>query len=121
MLIEARSTVGPITFGAIGITGWVETVVRDGELEPGEHTRAHVEIALERFASGNRLYDAELLRRIDAAPPPAGRRSTSTGHTDRVRRPIRTRRLHHLPWRHAAVAGDGRRRDAHRAHARGTR
>ena len=66
VLIEARSTVGPITFGAIGIIGWIETTVRDGELEPGEHTRAHLEIALERLASGNRLYDAELLRRIDA-------------------------------------------------------
>jgi PadR family transcriptional regulator PadR len=66
VLIEARSTVGPITFGAIGITGWVETVVRDGVIHASEHTRAHVEIAVARLASGNRLYDAELLRRIDA-------------------------------------------------------
>jgi polyisoprenoid-binding protein YceI len=40
--------------------------VHNGVLVPGEHTRAHVEIAVERLASGNRLYDAELLRRIDA-------------------------------------------------------
>jgi PadR family transcriptional regulator PadR len=66
VLIEARSTVGPITFGAVGIVGWIETTVGDGALRPGEHTRAHVEIAVERLASGNRLYDAELLRRIDA-------------------------------------------------------
>ncbi len=66
VLIEARSTVGPITFGTIGITGWIETVIRDGEIEPGEHTQAHLEIAFERLSSGNRLYDAELLRRIDA-------------------------------------------------------
>ncbi len=70
VLIEARSTVGPITFGAIGIVGWIETTVDDGALEPGEHTRAHLEIALERLASGNRLYDAELLRRIDARRHP---------------------------------------------------
>ena len=70
VLIEARSTVGPITFGAIGIVGWIETTVGDGALEPGEHTRAHLEIALERLASGNRLYDAELLRRIDARRHP---------------------------------------------------
>ena len=38
VLIEARSTVGPITFGAIGIVGWIETTVGDGALEPGEHT-----------------------------------------------------------------------------------
>jgi len=66
VLIEARSTAGPITFGAIGIVGWIETSVHNGVLVPGEHTRAHVEIAVERLASGNRLYDAELLRRIDA-------------------------------------------------------
>jgi PadR family transcriptional regulator PadR len=66
VLIEARSTVGPITFGMIGITGSIETVMRDGQIEPGEHTRAHLEIAFERLSSGNRLYDAELLRRIDA-------------------------------------------------------
>jgi PadR family transcriptional regulator, regulatory protein PadR len=70
VLIEARSTVGPITFGAIGIVGWIETTVGDGALEPGEHTRAHLEIALERLASGNRLYDAELLRRIEARRHP---------------------------------------------------
>ena len=70
VLIEARSTAGPITFGAIGIVGWIETSVSDCFLVPGEHTRAHVEIAVERLASGNRLYDAELLRRIDARRHP---------------------------------------------------
>jgi PadR family transcriptional regulator PadR len=70
VLIEARSTVGPITFGAIGIAGWIETSVSNGVLVPCEHTRAQVEIAVERLASGNRLYDAELLRRIDARRHP---------------------------------------------------
>ena len=51
-------------------SGWIETTVGDGALEPGEHTRAHLEIALERLASGNRLYDAELLRRIEARRHP---------------------------------------------------
>ena len=62
-------------------------MVHDGEVEPGEHTRAQVEIALERLASGNRLYDAELLRRIDARRHPMVtldlRGVTPIGYADR--------------------------------------
>ena len=66
MLIEARSTVGPITFGALGITGFIDCHVGDGELRPDAGTHAHLTIALDQLRSGNGLYDAELLRRIDA-------------------------------------------------------
>ena len=66
MLIEARSTVGPITFGALGITGFIECQVGDGELVPDGRTHAHLTVALDQLRSGNGLYDAELLRRIDA-------------------------------------------------------
>ena len=66
MLIEARSTVGPITFGALGITGFIDCHVGDGALRPDAGTHAHLTIALDQLRSGNGLYDAELLRRIDA-------------------------------------------------------
>jgi DNA-binding PadR family transcriptional regulator/polyisoprenoid-binding protein YceI len=66
VLVEARSTVGPITFGALGITGFVECATAAHDISPGEHTRARLEVPLEQLRSGNGLYDAELLRRIDA-------------------------------------------------------
>jgi PadR family transcriptional regulator PadR len=65
-LIEARSTVGPITFGVIGVAGTVETDVRDGSICLDRPPVAHLEIRVDGLRSGNKLYDAELLRRIDA-------------------------------------------------------
>jgi DNA-binding PadR family transcriptional regulator/polyisoprenoid-binding protein YceI len=66
VLIEVRSTVGPISFGAIGVTGSVDAHVVDGSIRAGTRPSAHVEIAVDGLRSGNRVYDAELLRRISA-------------------------------------------------------
>jgi DNA-binding PadR family transcriptional regulator len=66
LLIEARSSVGPITFGAIGLKGWVEARICDGVISSDPATRAHLEVPVAELRSGNRLYDAELLRRVDA-------------------------------------------------------
>lgn len=66
VLIEVRSTVGPISFGAIGVTGHVEACVSDGMVHTDTQPSAHLEMAVDTLRSGNRLYDAELLRRIDA-------------------------------------------------------
>ena len=66
VLIEVRSTVGPISFGAIGVTGSVDADVVDGSIRAGTRPRADVEIAVDGLRSGNRVYDAELLRRISA-------------------------------------------------------
>jgi DNA-binding PadR family transcriptional regulator len=65
-LIEVRSTVGPISFGAVGITGHIEAVVTEGKVIAEPPPSAHIEIAVDGLRSGNSLYDAELLRRIDA-------------------------------------------------------
>lgn len=89
ILIEVRSTVGPITFGAMGLRGSFVASVVDGatvglpgasgtsvgEIGTGEMTRAdtpagvplgRLVVDLSDLGSGNPLYDAELLRRIDA-------------------------------------------------------
>lgn len=66
LLIEARSTVGPISFGAMGITGWVRAGLRGGDLALDVAPAAHLEVAVDGLRSGNALYDAELLQRIDA-------------------------------------------------------
>jgi len=66
VLIEVRSTVGPLSFGAIGLTGSVEATVIDGVLRTEVAPTGRLEIAIAELRSGNNLYDAELLRRIDA-------------------------------------------------------
>jgi len=70
VLVEARSTVGPISFGALGVTGRVEVDVDGGRIATGGRPGALLEIPVSELRSGNRLYDAELLRRIDAARYP---------------------------------------------------
>jgi DNA-binding PadR family transcriptional regulator/polyisoprenoid-binding protein YceI len=71
VLIEARSTVGPITFGATGVAGSIEARVHDGVVDGDPGPTAHLEIDVASLRSGNGLYDAELLRRIDARRHPS--------------------------------------------------
>lgn len=89
VLIEARSTVGPITFGTVGITGSVETTVQGGEICVAPKAGAHLQIDLSDLTSGNALYDAELRRRIDARRFPLVdlnlRRCQAVGVTGRLR------------------------------------
>ena len=80
LLVDVRSSVGPISFGTPGVQGVVEADMADvanladgdgdgdgdGVIRPGSQPTGHVEVALEGLRSGNTLYDAELLRRIDA-------------------------------------------------------
>ncbi len=66
VLIEARSTVGPLSFGAAGLVGTMRAVVDGLALSPGTQPSAHVEVAVDSLTSGNSVYDAELRRRVDA-------------------------------------------------------
>ncbi len=66
LLIEARSTVGPISFGAMGLTGELHAAVQRGMLATDPPPCGRLEVPLAQLSSGNSLYDAELLRRIDA-------------------------------------------------------
>ncbi len=87
VLIEARSTVGPITFGAVGVTGTIEAEVHDGVVRPGSSPSAHLAVEVTELRSGNGLYDAELLRRIDARRHPVValdlRQCTTVGSSSR--------------------------------------
>ncbi|HEY0519379.1 MAG TPA: YceI family protein, partial [Ilumatobacteraceae bacterium] len=67
---NARSSVGPITFGAIGVTGFIEVAVAGHRVCAVPFPSAHLEIDVDQLRSGNSLYDAELLRRIDARRHP---------------------------------------------------
>jgi PadR family transcriptional regulator PadR len=66
VLIDVRSTVGPLSFGAIGVTGTVDATVVDGMVWTDGPASAALEVDLTGLRSGNSLYDAELLRRIEA-------------------------------------------------------
>ena len=66
VLIESRSTVGPIRFGAKGLTGAISVDLRDGAISTDSCPAATLEIAVNELRSGNALYDAELLRRVEA-------------------------------------------------------
>lgn len=66
VLIEVRSTVGPISFGTIGISGSLRASVVDGVLRTDSMPCGRIDIDVSGLNSGNKLYDAELLRRIDA-------------------------------------------------------
>lgn len=65
VLIDVRSTAGPLSFGSIGVTGHLEAVLADGLVVADLAPEATVAVEMATLSSGNRLYDAELLRRID--------------------------------------------------------
>jgi polyisoprenoid-binding protein YceI len=57
----------PITTQTRGLHGWVKLALRpDGTLDPRHPVDGRLEVAVDRFSSGNQLYDRELKRRIDA-------------------------------------------------------
>ncbi|MBO0731429.1 MAG: helix-turn-helix transcriptional regulator [Acidimicrobiaceae bacterium] len=66
VLIEVRSTVGPLSFGSIGVTGFMEAVLEDGIVRSDPRVAAQLQVDISKLSSGNRLYDAELMRRVDA-------------------------------------------------------
>jgi DNA-binding PadR family transcriptional regulator/polyisoprenoid-binding protein YceI len=70
VLIDVRSTVGPLSFGTLGVTGTVQATVIDGILCPDVALSGRLTVDVAGLNSGNRLYDAELLRRIDARRHP---------------------------------------------------
>jgi polyisoprenoid-binding protein YceI len=74
IFIEARSNVGPIAFGTTTLDAQVEVAVTDGTVDvDSADPSAHIELWFGALTSGNALYDAELLRRIDARRFPTTR------------------------------------------------
>jgi polyisoprenoid-binding protein YceI len=68
--INARSNLHPINSETRGIRGWVEaTAQADGTLDV-DSVSGMLEVWAHRLSSGNRLYDLELRRRIDAKTYP---------------------------------------------------
>jgi hypothetical protein len=89
ILVEVRSSVGPLSFGAIGIIGSITAAIDDGLIDQVSQPTAHLEIGVDALHCGNRLYDAELHRRIDVRRFPRAclelRQTTAIGSDRRYR------------------------------------
>ncbi|MBV9040928.1 MAG: YceI family protein [Acidimicrobiia bacterium] len=66
LIIQARSSVGGINWEATGIDGAIVADIREGAVDADAPIHAKLEMAVDELRSGNALYDAELLQRIDA-------------------------------------------------------
>lgn len=73
MLVDARSTVGPISFGTIGVEGSLYAEFADGVVNTDVPPTGWLTVDVTGFSSGNNLYDAELQRRIDSRRFPTAR------------------------------------------------
>jgi polyisoprenoid-binding protein YceI len=65
VVLSVRTSLGPVTFGADGLEGFIEAAVNHKGIEP-DGAAAHVELLVNRLTSGNSAYDGELHRQIDA-------------------------------------------------------
>ena len=66
VLVQARSNVGPVTFGSTSIRGVVEAAAGAGRLDLDPRPTAQLSLPVSSLVSGNALYDAELQKRLAA-------------------------------------------------------
>jgi DNA-binding PadR family transcriptional regulator len=66
LLIDTRSTVGPICFASMGLEGSLCAALVDGAVSTDIAPTGWLKIDVSGLSSGNKIYDAELQRRIDA-------------------------------------------------------
>jgi polyisoprenoid-binding protein YceI len=65
VLVGAKSTAGPITFGTVTVDGRAEFAMTGIDLDAAVPISAYMRIPVASLESGNRLYDSELQRRLD--------------------------------------------------------
>jgi polyisoprenoid-binding protein YceI len=65
VLVRARSTIGPIDFATMAISGYLEAAPVEGAFQPEPRPRSELDLDLRLLTSGNSVYDAELARRMD--------------------------------------------------------
>jgi DNA-binding PadR family transcriptional regulator len=66
LVVETRSSVGPIAFATASLSGDVMAAVGDGLLLVTPSPSASLRVQMSDLTSGNALYDSELFRRADA-------------------------------------------------------
>ena len=73
VLIDARSTVGPICFGTTGVEGSLHAAMGDDGVQTEIPPTGWLAIDMTGLSSGNKLYDAELHRRINSRRYPTAK------------------------------------------------
>lgn len=73
VLIDVRSTVGPISFGSTGVEGSLYASVVDGMVNTDVPPSGWLTVEVRALTSGNKLYDAELHRRVNSRRFPTAR------------------------------------------------
>ncbi len=68
VVLIARSSAGPITFGTTGIEGSIEAELSGGNILTASAPRARLEVPVGQFTSGNHFYDGD----SSGASTPAG-------------------------------------------------
>jgi DNA-binding PadR family transcriptional regulator len=66
LTVAARSNLGPIAFISTSLSGWLAAAVAGGTVVAEPPPTAELRIPVASLSSGNRLYDRELHRRVDA-------------------------------------------------------
>ena len=85
VMINARSSVGPITFGAIGVTGFIEAAVAGRRVCPPPQPTAHLEIDVEQPAVGQQPLRRRTAPPHRRPPPPDGEPRPAGLHRARAR------------------------------------
>ena len=65
VLLSVSTSLGPVTFGANGLEGFIDVALQDGRIDADGSATAHVELLVNRLTSGNSAYDGELHRQIN--------------------------------------------------------
>jgi hypothetical protein len=73
IVVEARSNAGPIAWEGVGPTGELAFAPDGAAIGQDPPPYGWLELRLEALSSGNRMYDAELLRRVEARRHPVAR------------------------------------------------
>lgn len=69
-VVQARSSMGPVVFEAVGLEGEVEATVVDGTIDLDRPVEATIRVPMRDLRSGNDLFDSELARRIQSRVHP---------------------------------------------------
>lgn len=65
ILVEARSSVGAISFGTTQLTGTFRGRIDEGRIDPNSPMSVVAEVPVASLQSGNAVYDSELRSRLD--------------------------------------------------------
>ncbi len=63
---EAKSSVHPIHGDASGISGWIDAMVSDGQIDSSQPAKAHLEFPTDSLQADNKLINREVQRRLNS-------------------------------------------------------